>query len=219
MHLLQTAVYGYRVTTICATIRKMVDDGAIDTYRAAMDVLAEADGLEAQSLDSLLPGAVPFQARSPGVPPDNIPFNFRAITTRTFYAAYKLRLNVSLCQLAHKVRALFPAEAAADAEMLQSRIQTCVATIQNFADEILAGVPDLFISNEPIVLPETGRPRYWSDGLRLLWPLRLVAFWPQTRPDQKQVALAILARLQGELGIRQAVDICHTGSLAPLAEQ
>lgn len=91
-------------------------------------------------------------------------------------------------------------------EMMQSRRGQCITTVQELADEILAGVPTLFHLNEQMAAIGTGRPRYWGDGLRLLWPLSVVAFGTATRQDQKRAAVVVLHRIGRELGIQQAAE-------------
>ena len=189
MHLYRVCRYAYNASIICAKVRKILDGDGIDAA-AARDLIAAADRLERDRPEPLVPTSHEQLLR-----------NFRVLSTRTFYCSFRMKLNLRLLELFDKIYALDPDH---DAEWMQAQYEQYITTVRDLADEILADVPFVFRTGDLSGKSNSDRPRYWTDGLRLLWPLRLVAFWRATREDQKKAAGLTLWRIREELGIQQA---------------
>ncbi|KAI1616928.1 hypothetical protein EDD36DRAFT_149315 [Exophiala viscosa] len=198
---LEVAIYGYHVAALCARIRDMLEADKIDLPTLAVSVCEEADRLDADVYDSSIPRPVTYERHTPERLNDNPVPDLRAITSRTSYCAFRLKLHLCLWELLAKTQAVFPE---LEVELVEQRLQRHTLQVQTVADELLASVPNVFCSDDDTDQGRNRRPRYWVDALRLLWPLRLVVFFNPTRPDQKQSAGAILRRIREKLGVEQA---------------
>jgi len=198
---LEVATYGYHVAGLCARVRNLLEEDKIDSPTLSVAMCEEADRLDAEVYDSSIPRPDTFERHTPDVLSDNPVPDLRAITSRTSYCAYRLKLHLCLWELLAKTQALFPE---LDVELVEHRLQQHMLQVQTVADELLASVPKVFCSDDDSDRGRNRRPRYWVDALRLLWPLRLVVFFDPTRPDQKQSAGAILRRIREKLGVEQA---------------
>ena len=194
MNLQRVSVYGYDAAKICADVRRILNLEVIDNPRAAFEILAAVEGLENEATGSLIPRPEAVESSR---------MNFRISCTRTFYCSFRMKLHLCVLQLLDKILVHLPN---LDTTTLQSQYEKHTTLVQEVADELLAGIPGVFRPGHMPEKSEVGRPRYWTDGLRLLWPLRLITFWKATREDQRQVAGKTLGRIREELGILQAAE-------------
>ncbi|KIX08156.1 uncharacterized protein Z518_02812 [Rhinocladiella mackenziei CBS 650.93] len=210
MHLHRVCVYGYHASFICAKIRTVISQGIISSPNPSLKLLAEAETLEREVNEQLisLPQVLDTNALGPELGETRL--NVRDITVRTFYCAFRLKTHLTVIELLDLIRLHI---SGIDTEMLENQCQHHVMKTQMLADEILAGVPFLYQSRDAPAEFQPGRPRYWTDGLRLLWPLRLVAYWRSVREDQRRVAGSFLRHIKEELGIQQATEAFIPGTL------
>lgn len=207
---LQMSLYGCHASALCEKIRNFVDNESSNSPSLAFEILWEAEALDADTTyDALIPRPATYET-SLLLDPVAMPQpNFQAPFVRTFFCGFRLKFLLCVSELLAKLQDL---SSDPTASALPSQIQHNISAIQNVADEILASAPHIFRSEGVEERTKTGRPRFWMDGLRLLWPLRLVAFWPATRPDQKQSAAAMLQSIREELGVLQATQDFAMGS-------
>jgi len=163
-------------------------------------LLNSAEHLEVVTADLMIPRITNLEVPQSGNSQRKIK-DLGTITFRTFYCAYRMKLHLAICLLLTRAQIHD-----LSSEVVQSRYQSHVTTIQSLADEILAVKPILF-PPDPEGQPSPGRPmkepvntRYWTDGLRVLWPFRLVAGSLLTRRDQKMLAIDTLQLLHSSLG-------------------
>ncbi|OAL20025.1 hypothetical protein AYO22_09175 [Fonsecaea multimorphosa] len=193
----QLCVYGHHASTFCATIRQVIDKWTTGSARAAAEIFAEVEGFERrmQQLWHVTSG-------NPSVETVEISdSNIRLLCCRTYLHAFRLKLQLTLLELLGKMRT---ERCDVRAGTLQHEFQLRVETVQSVADEILACVPLLLSTNTASGGSPKLTPRVWRDGVRLLWPLRLVALWSATRDDQKRAAKIILQQIRDEVGIYPA---------------
>ncbi|EXJ71797.1 uncharacterized protein A1O5_05607 [Cladophialophora psammophila CBS 110553] len=187
-------VYGHRASTLCASIRQIINQWTTTPPSAAMEIIAEAECFEREMQQSWDVGT-----GSPG--PETIAdseLNIRLLCCRTFFHAFRLKFQLTLLELLDKMRI---ETLDMHARMLQDQFQLRVETVQSAADEILACVPLLLSTDTSSGSSQKLTPRLWRDGVRLLWPLRLVALWNATRDDQKRAAKSTLLQIRDEVGI------------------
>lgn len=192
--------FGYDASVLCAKLREITENGLAKASASPSDLLNSAEHLEVVTADLLIPRITNLEVPQPGNFETKVK-DLGTITFRTFYCAFRMKLHLAICQLLTKVHIhdLSP-------EVVQRRYQIHAATIQSLADEILAVRPVLF-PPDPQSQPSSIRPmtkrvqiRYWTDGLRVLWPFRLVTGSTLTRKDQKMLALETLQLLHHSLG-------------------
>ena len=138
----------------------------------------------------------------------------RQLACRTFFYTFQLKFQLTLVELLNKVR-VETHDSDSTSVLLQSQLQFRIAKLQNAADEILACASVLFSTE--ITPGATGRlrPRMWTDGARMLWPLRLIALWRGPREDQTVVARKLLYQIREELGIRHdSVPVLPSASIS-----
>jgi hypothetical protein len=206
---LQMSLYGCHASALCEKVRNFVDNESSDSLAVAFEILEEAEALHGDTTyDSLIPRPTTYETRLLLDPVATSQHNFKTPFVRTFFCGFRLKFLLCVSELLAKIQDL---SSDLTGSQLPSQMQHNIIDIQNVADEILASAPHIFRSEGVEERTKTGRPRFWMDGLRLLWPLRLVAFWPATRPDQKQSAAAILRSIREELGVLQATQVFVMG--------
>ncbi|KAK5193215.1 hypothetical protein LTR99_006765 [Exophiala xenobiotica] len=206
---IQMSLYGCHASALCEKIRNFVDNESSDSLAVAFEILEEAGALHADTTyDALIPRPTTYEIRLLSDPVVTSQHNFKTPFVRTFFCGFRLKFLLCVSELLAKIQDL---SSDLTGSQLPSQMQHNIIDIQNVADEILALAPHIFRSEGVEERTKTGRPRFWMDGLRLLWPLRLVAFWPATRPDQKESAAAILRSIREELGVVQATQVFVTG--------
>ncbi|OAP60830.1 hypothetical protein AYL99_05832 [Fonsecaea erecta] len=193
----QLCVYGHHASTLCATIRQIMNQWTSSEPGAATETVARAEVFQKrmQHLWHVNPD-------SPGI--ETVPISdlsIRQLCCRTYLHAFRLKLELTLLQLLSKMQT---ERCDANTGTLQDECQVRVETIQSVADEILACVPLILSTKAALGGPQRLTPRLWRDGVRLLWPLRLVALWDATRDDQKRAAKITLQQIRDEVGINPA---------------
>ena len=195
--------YAHRASTLCSQIRHFINHGSTRSSDTAPDLLADAALFESemsQSWDDIDNGV------EAGPPTD--PASHRVVCCRTFFYAFRLKLQLSLLELLNKAQVeTYDLYSTALGVQRQFRVQA----VQDAADEILASIPLLFSTEAVPGVNPMLKPRFWSDGVRMLWPLRLVALWTGTTEDQKLTAQTMLGHIREELGVRP-----NTGAFLPL---
>ncbi|KEF59624.1 uncharacterized protein A1O9_04470 [Exophiala aquamarina CBS 119918] len=199
-------VYGHRTSTLCAKVRQFLLHGSSRSSNTAAELLAEANQLELEMRQSWEDDGEEFDAEGP-----RDGYSLRQLACRTFFYSFRLKFQLTLVELLSKVRV---ETHESESALLQSQLQLRIANVQNAADEILACVSVVFSTE---VAPRTTgrlRPRLWTDGVRMLWPLRLIALWRGPREDQTVVARKLLYQMREELGIRHdSVPVLPSASL------
>jgi hypothetical protein len=194
--------FGYDASVLCAKIREIVGGGLRNGSASPSELLNSAEHLEVATADLLIPRIMTLDVPQPGNPGSTVK-DFGTITFRTFYCAFRMKLHLAICQLlaTEHIEDLSP-------DVIRRRYQIHVTTVQSLADEILAVRPVLFpldSQHRPSALkPE--QKRFWTDGLRVLWPFRLVAWNTLTREDQKLLAVETLQLLHNALGFPNAPE-------------
>ena len=95
-----------------------------------------------------------------------------------------------------------------DLTALRKQRRELVQSIRDVADQILATVPHAFTTTADDGSPSTSyRPNSpsWSNGMRMLWPLALVARLTTLLPRHRRAAAEQLERIGKEMGIREAL--------------
>ncbi|OQU98387.1 hypothetical protein CLAIMM_04182 [Cladophialophora immunda] len=194
-------VYGHHASTLCASIRQIINQWTTSALGAAMEIVAEVESFERrmQQLWDVSP-ASPGPGTGTELVADS-DLNIRHLCCRTYLHAFRLKLQLTLLELLDKMRG---ERLDVDSRTLQDQFQVRIETVQSAADEILACVPLLLSTDSPSGGSQRLTPRLWRDGVRLLWPLRLVALWDATRDDQKKAAKITLQQIRDEVGINPA---------------
>lgn len=200
--------FGYDASALCAKIREVVMGGPGNTSTSPLELLSSAEYLADATADLLVPRISTFAFPKLGYP--GMIKDFGTISFRTFYCAFRMKLHAALCQLltTEHIHNL-------GLEIIRLKYQTHVATVQSLADEILAvgsvllpvdpsDQPSSWAGSPPAGKPE--RTRFWTDGLRVLWPFRQVVWNKIARPDQKAQAFETLQHLHNALGFPHAPD-------------
>ncbi|EXJ86042.1 hypothetical protein A1O1_06411 [Capronia coronata CBS 617.96] len=211
MHLHRESVYGYHASKICANGRKLIDGGHIDSLESVLDILNVVALLDTESYDTQIPRVSLSGSDANANSSEEAPFNLRAFISRTSYCSFRLKMHITLLELLNALKLRFPG---VQPDEVQERQRYYTAIVQALADEILEGVPFFFPSSDSPLGGARGGTRRWTDGLRLLWPLRLVAFWPFTRDDQRRLAQSELQRIRAECGfvkVKAAFTVPSTG--------
>ncbi|KIW67189.1 hypothetical protein, variant [Phialophora macrospora] len=188
-------LYAHRASTLCAQFRHFINHGTTPTSNTAGELLAEAERFEGEMQQSWDDGEDTFAARRAADA-----FSYRILCCRAFFYAFRLKFQLTLLELLNKVRA--ETHDSHSTRAVQDQLETRVRTAQSAADEILACVPPIFSTDASPGVASRLKPTLWADGVRMLWPLRLVALWSATREDQKRAALTTLHQISDELGIR-----------------
>ncbi len=187
--------YAHRASTLCAQIRQFLRHGSTRSSNTGEELLAEAQLFEQEMRQSWNDDGEEDIEADPAADA----FSHRVLCCRTFFYAFRLKVQLTLLELLNKVRVeTHDIHSTALQEQLQLRVQT----VQSTADQILACVPLIFATEASPGITSRLRPRLWTDGVRMVWPLRLVALWSGTRDDQKQIAKGTLEQIRDELGIR-----------------
>lgn len=207
------ALYGHRASTICAKIRKVVDGSGSDTSGLSSEILIEVESFENESVEPWIIQPDLMKSPQQGKDATETARDLRLVSCRTFYYAFRLKLQLSLLELLWKIERDQPEKVTG---LLQSQLHRRVANVQSTADEILAYVPLILGTENPAPsLPPSpsssssavagaaaaAAPRQilWTDGVRILWPLRLVALWHSTRQDQKMRAGSTLRQIRRQM--------------------
>ncbi|KIW85808.1 hypothetical protein Z517_01200 [Fonsecaea pedrosoi CBS 271.37] len=192
-HTYRLCVYGHHASTLCATIQQTITQWTASSRSAAMAVIAEVEGFERETQHL-------WQAfyDSPGSETvADSGLNTGLLWWRTYLHTFRLQLHLTLLELWDKMRT----EKLEETRTLQDEFQRRVEVVQGAADEILACLPLLLSTDGPSGASPRLTTRFWRDGVRLLWPLRLVALGDATRDDQKRLACATLQQIRDEVGI------------------
>ena len=193
----RVCVYGHRASTISARIRDFLVHGPNESPTTGAELLIEADHFEADMQRSWPDSPENFET-----PPFGDVLSLRVLAYRTFFYAFRLKFQLRLWELVYKIQyepgAMY---LLAGQKQLESRL----LAVQTVADEVLACAPVAFSTGTGV----TGKwkPRVWTDGVRMLWPLRMVAFWAATRDDQKLAARGMLENIREDLGMTPNVGV------------
>lgn len=203
------AKFGYHASVLCAKIHETVKNGSQYASMSPSDLLNTAEHLVMVTPDFLVPMISTVENPQPGHPDMKIS-SFGSISFRIFYCAFRMKLHIGICRLlaTEHIHDLSP-------DVIRKKYQVHVAMVQGLADDILAVGPVLLppesqslassrSPSPPAVEPE--RPRFWTDGLRVLWPFRQVAWNTVVREDQKALALETLQLLHDALGFPHAPE-------------
>ena len=194
--------YGCRAAALCEEIHKFLNEESSNSTSYAYTLLEKAEALTAESHSSSIPRPETYETRLLVDHTDLPAPNFRAVFARTFFCSFKLKFLLSVWELLAKIKSL---SSNIGTKSLLARIDRVVSQIQTTADELLAATPGIFRSERKDPTKNCVQ-RYWTDGLRLIWPLRLIAFWPVTRLDQRQSAAKFLRSIRNELGLARATQ-------------
>jgi hypothetical protein len=192
-------LYAHRASTLCAQIRHFINHGTTRSSNTAGELLAKAERFEGEMQQSWEDGEDEFEAR-----PVADAFSYRILCCRAFFYAFRLKFQLTLLELLNKVRV---ETHDSHSPALQDQLEIRVRSVQSAADEILACVPLIFSTDASPGVISRLKPRLWTDGVRMLWPLRLVVRWSATRDDQKRAALTALQQIRDELGIRPGSSV------------
>lgn len=95
-----------------------------------------------------------------------------------------------------------------DLAALRQQRRGLVHSIRDVADQILDTIPNAFATRaadgSPSASYRSNSPS-WSDGMRMLWPLALVARLTTLLPRHRRAAAEQLGRIGREMGIREAL--------------
>lgn len=191
----RSCTYAHRGAILCARIRQFIKYGSTRTSNTGAELLAEAERFENEMQQSWESNADESDTHS--IPE---PFGLRVLVCRTFFYAFRLKFQLSMLELMNKFRV---ETHDIDSGMLQDQLQLHVGNVQKAADEILACVPLIFSTDASPGIANRLKPKIWIEGIRVLWPLRLVALWSATRDDQKQIAYTAIRQIRKELGVRR----------------
>lgn len=201
------SVYGYRISAFCAKVRVLLLDGPSCSPNTRRELLAEADHLEIEIQR-------PWE-NTEGADDHLHGYSHRQLACRTYYYAFQLKFHLTLLELLNTV---LVEKQISGPILVQTQIQLRLASIQNAADQILACVSLVFSIEDDSKASNPLRPRLWTDGARMLWPLRLVALWKGPREDQTRVARKLLYQIKEELGVRHdSVPAVPSASLTAFA--
>jgi hypothetical protein len=162
--------------------------------KTVAEVLAEVEQFERdtrQDWDDGTDGVDPKVA-------DNI-FERRVSACRLFFHAFRLRFQLVVLELLSKA---WSATLEIHLPALQAKMDFRVQSVQAAADKVLTCLPLLLSTEGYPVLTSRREAKFWVDGVRMVWPLRLVAIWRATRDDQKKTAQRVLENIREELGVK-----------------
>lgn len=199
--LYQICYYGHRTSTFCAKVRRFLLHSSSRFSNTADELLAEADHLEMDMRQSWEDDGDSFGSE---VPKDG--HGHRQLTCRTFFYAFQLKFQLTVVELLNRVQSQMHNSGSV---LLQSQMQLRIAKIQKAADEILACVSMVFLTEIAPGATSPLRPRLWTDGARMLWPLRLIALWRGPREDQTATARKLLYQIAEELAVRHDSVTIH----------
>ncbi|KAJ9639276.1 hypothetical protein H2204_003887 [Knufia peltigerae] len=200
---LQMSLYGCYAAALCEKVRKFVDNRTSTSLTTAFEILEEMQGLQTESYELNIPR--PDMYGQPATIPTTIfPVGPRTTFARTLYSSYKLKFLLCVWELFAKIQAL---SSGTGVENLYLQYQENVTQIQTVADEILATAPTIRDKDSREGPTMTNIANFWADGIRLLYPLRLLAFWPVPRTDQRRSAVSMLLSLRDAMGLQQATQV------------
>jgi hypothetical protein len=204
-------VYGNRTSTLCAKVRQFLIHGSSRDSNTAAELLAEADLVETEMRQTWEDDGEEFDSDPP-----TDGYSHRELACRTFFYAFRLKFQLTLMELLNKVRVETHVSQSLESAALQNQLHLRVANIQHAADEILTCVSVVFSTEVKTRVNTKLKPRLWTDGARMLWPLRLVALWRGPREDQRDVARRLLQQIRDELGIRHDSVPLYPSTYVPL---
>ena len=190
------SLYAHRASTVCAKIRTFLKHGSARTSTAGTELLEQAALFETELRQSWDGDGDADEAEET----KTASLQFRLLICRTFFYAFQLKFQLTILELLNKIRL---ETHDVDSVAVQKQFRHRVTRVEGAADEIISCVPLLFATDG--TAGSKSGPRLWVDGVRVLWPLRLVAFWPATREDQKVAAQSTLHQIRDELGVRPRI--------------
>lgn len=176
-----------------------------------VELLLESENLDLKSAYLLSPG---LQGPSPKVGDNKegqicVITDLRTLTTRTFFCGFRLKLYLSRLQLLQD-----PRISRLEPTGFQNTCHQLVNTVQDVADEILSVKSVLFSRTsaeghnfEPSKVEVVTKSRQWTDGIRVLWPLKMVAACKVMRPEQRANAVLTLQFIRDGLCLQEAGDL------------
>jgi hypothetical protein len=194
------SIFAHRATTLCAKIKKIVnaESGKV-AAEATANLLTDAQAFEEEMKCHRGPTAKELENNS-AIGAD---LRLRAMVSRIFLSAFHLKFQVCMLDFLRKLHAIKEHTTRADDTQLRRDLGVRISSIRNAADDILACVPFLF-SNYSIP-GQDGRlkPTLFMDGMRLIWPLRLIVLWEGPTAEQRRAARHVLNAIRVRLGGRQ----------------
>ena len=197
------SLYGCCAAALCEKIQKFVSAESSNALSAAHKILRKAETFNAEGYSCSIPRPETYETRLLDNGVDLPTPNFRAVFVRTNFCSFRLKFLLCLWELLLKIQSL---SYGAEPSSLPARIDRVASEVQSIADELLAATPGIFRSETRAERSTDAMPKYWTDGLRLMWPLRLIAFWPVMRLDQRRLAASFLRSIRRELGLLQATQ-------------
>ncbi|KIV88522.1 hypothetical protein PV10_08200 [Exophiala mesophila] len=208
LYSLQVCRYGYEASVTCAKIREILNSRQTVSLPDIVELLLESESLDLKSAYLLSPGLpVPFP-ESGGNKEGQICVvtDLRTLTTRTFFCAFRLKLHLSRLQLLQD-----PRISQLEPTGFQNTCRQLVSTVQEVADEILSVKSVLFSTQahklKPFNVEAVTKSRQWTDGIRVLWPLKMVAACKFMRAEQRANAVLTLQFIRDGLSLQEAGDL------------
>lgn len=195
--------YGCYAAALCEKVRRFIDGRDSTSLSVAFELLEEVEGLQTESYEQKIPRCSEMCAPSSTNRRAGIPLGPRTTFARTLFCSYRLKFLLCGWELFKKIETL---SSGRQVETLHLQYQHNVSQIQAVADEILATVPNALDKSGYKGQTRTTIASFWADGIRLLWPLRLLAFWPVPRADQRKSAALMLRSLRDAMGLQQAAQ-------------
>jgi hypothetical protein len=193
---LMVSTYAYKVSCICARIQNFVINKDMEKADIVVPtILSEADDIET---DFQL--RMSSDAASSRLDPGNLPL----LAQWHLYRATRIKLQYSLLELFRHLAKL--PNLLFNVDSMQQTNQKSVLIVRETAEEVLKTIPYAIgnLSSQQREV-QTSRSRSWSDALRMLWPLRIIAFSPLAFPHQKELARRALRWIGYEMGVRAAL--------------
>jgi hypothetical protein len=193
------SIFAHRATTLCARIKKKISAGPGKAAPEVTDaLLSEAKAFEEEIKRHRGPTAKELENNST----IGADLRLRAMVSRIFLSAFHLKFQVCMLDFLRKLHADKGHTTRADDTQLKRDLSVRINSIRNAADDILACIPFLF-SNYSIPGQEGRlRPTLFMDGMRLIWPLRLIVLWEGPTMEQRRAASHVLNTIKVRLGGR-----------------
>ncbi|KIW13180.1 hypothetical protein PV08_08367 [Exophiala spinifera] len=199
---LQMSLYGCHAAALCERVRKSIDDTDSTSLSVALGMLGEIQDLQTESYEQTIPRGERYTTSE--TDPRTIPLlGPRTTFARTLFCSYKLKFLLCRWELLRKAQGL---SSGSLLENLHLKYRETVAEIRTAADEILATAPNMLDKAGCESWSSLSVASFWADGIRLLWPLRLLAFLPVARTDQRRSAALMLRALRDAMGLQLATQ-------------
>lgn len=194
-------VHGYHASVLCAKIRKVINTGTVEHQESqSIYTIMEAARKIGREDESSL-------AQDPLIKP----LRLRQAHIHNFHRTVRVHVQYSILEL---LRSKFAtSDPTVTTGFLEKEQKLAVGIVRTLADSTLATVPYILGSKGPSYSPtsegeekpKAERPRCWVDGMRLLWPLRVIGSRKVITMEQRKAVEDVLERLNSELYIRSAI--------------